>query len=521
MGARIFGIMGRQTAPVVAALLVVLVCAAPVICFVGQASSGGVINSWRAGIESGGAASLSRTMKLVVVVGCIGTTFGWLVGAPLASRQGKGKVLALSMLAAMLICPPFLWAVGVQGWKGLVPFAWQGWFDGYSGHVIASSLVVGSMVALACASGMTWLTRSTMESTLVARGPLHLQRMLYRESLQLAIGVGMLGSLMVAGEAGTGQMMGWQGVAGVIHSAFVTEHDFQKAAARTLLLVVCIAPLGLISALLVTRQVVTRSMPVNSMVGRPNPGIRVPLALVALLPLAIGLTGLIRPLWTGNLYPVFRDAWITLTESAVATIELVVLTTLIVGGIALLLGSIVARRRWLWRVVLTMGLLLIALPQSVYGLGWIMMKSQLPLQVSLPGACEPALVLAARWSLAASHFAALAWRSVPSSAIESARLNGLSWSRWSALLARPILLERVLPVAFLVALMCLGDASAVVMVQRPGWATYATRLFSIMDNSPEKQVAALCLVYIALPFCIAALWAVLRSIIPINLRRQS
>ena len=82
-------------------------------------------------------------------------------------------------------------------------------------------------------------------------------------------------------------------------------------------------------------------------------------------------------------------------------------------------------------------------------------------------------------------------------------------------------MERVLPVAFLVALMCLGDASAVVMVQRPGWATYATRLFSIMDNSPEKQVAALCLVYIALPFCIAALWAVLRSIIPINLRRQS
>jgi ABC-type Fe3+ transport system permease subunit len=334
-----------------------------------------------------------------------------------------------------------------------------------------------------------------------------LRWLLLRTSLSLATGAGLLGALIVAGEAGTGQMMGWQGVAGIIHSAFVTEHDFQKAALRALMLVLCLSPLVLLAAWLIARSVVGRPIAINSLSERPIARHSSWFTAASCLPMIIGLTGLVRPLTNGGLPPAFRDAWLTLTESAVATIELVMSTTLVVACVMLWLGWLMARHVMLWRVVLAVGLMLIALPQSIHGLGWLMLRAHLPISPNHGFfALEPAAVLSARWSLVASHFAALVWQEIPTSSLDAARLSGLSRRQWLLLIARPVIFNRVLPLAFLVSLLCLGDASAVALLQRPGWSTYATRLFSIMDNAPERQIAALCLVYLALPAVLAGLW---------------
>jgi len=191
----------------------------------------------------------------------------------------------------------------------------------------------------------------------------------------------------------------------------------------------------------------------------------------------------------------------------VATAELAAFTMLMVGGVSLGLGRLMAARPWLWRGVLVTGLVLIGLPPSIHGLGWILLRSHLPFDLAaLPRAFEPAALLSLRWSLVASHFAALAWQAVPTSALDAMRLLGVPTHRRWWLMIWPVLRSRVLPLAVIVSLVCLGDATAVVLVQPPGWATYATRLFSIMDNAPEKQVAAMCLTYLAVPSLLAALW---------------
>jgi ABC-type Fe3+ transport system permease subunit len=229
------------------------------------------------------------------------------------------------------------------------------------------------------------------------------------------------------------------------------------------------------------------------------------LPVVTAIPLFIGLTGLLRPITNGPITPVFRDALITLSESGKATLELGALVVLMVTLLSLLLGKVVVTRPRLWRAVLIAGIVLIGLPPSVYGLGWILLKNRLFLDLTaMPRAMEPALLLSLRWTLLASHFAALAWLSVPTSAMDATRLMGLSRLRRWWLLAWPVLFVRVLPIAVIIALLCIGDATAITIVQPPGWATYATRLFSTMDNAPEKQVAAMCLTYLALPLLLGA-----------------
>lgn len=452
---------------------------------------------------------MKRTLQLVGMVGAVSTLFGLLVGTWLSLCSGSGKLFALMLLALMLLCPPFLWAVGVQGWKGFVPFQAQLWFDGFSGHVLASSLFACPLAALICVGGLSWISQSAVSSVLLIGGRAKLWWLLLKAGLPLALGAGLLSALLVAGEAGTGQMMGWQSAAGVIHAAFAIEHDFQKAAERAWMLVFLLLPLAALASWLIARHKDGRRLAVQAgAVTDRSVGLILP--VVAALPLLIGLAGLLRPLTNGPITPVFRDALITLSESGEATLELGVLLVLMVTSISLLLGKLIVTRPKLWCAVLIAGLVLIGLPPSIHGLGWILLKNRLHLDLTaMPRALEPALLLSLRWTLLASHFAALAWQSVPTSAMDAMRLMGLPRLRRWWLLAWPVLFTRVLPIAVIIALLCLGDATAIVIVQPPGWATYATRLFSTMDNAPEKQVAAMCLTYLTLPLVLGALGLVM------------
>ena len=497
--------MDRRTLPLVAILLLIG-CALPVLFFLREMSVSGVFSIIQKVDASATNKSLMNSLTLVVLAGGTGTLLGWLLGTPLTLFSGWRKACSVAPLAMILLCPPFLWAVGIQGWKGFVPFSEQSWFDGFSGHLIDSVIVVLALVALTCGCHSRWLKRSTIEATRLSAGDGMLRWQLYRASFPLAIGSGLLGGLIVAGESGTGQMMGWQGFAGVIHSAFITEHNFQKAASRAFVLSLCLLPVAALAAWQIVRPTTTR-LPSIDNYATPPVCTGLWLIVAAWIPLIVVLLGLLRPLWTGVSGPAFRDAWLTLRESIGATLELAVVTSVITAFSASLIGIAMVRSRTLWRAGLALGIIMLGLPQSIHGLGWLMLRNHLPiLTPEAPASWETAVVLAMRWIPAASHFAALGWRTLPASSLESARLHGVSWWGMLRLSGRPVILNQVIPVAGVVALLSLGDASAIVLLQRPGSATFATRLFAIMDNAPEKQVAALCLVGFLIPLVPCICW---------------
>ncbi|MES2598328.1 MAG: hypothetical protein V4662_23540 [Verrucomicrobiota bacterium] len=501
--------MGRAAIKVSLILLVLALCLAPVAVFVVQASAQSLSGAWADAFTSSGLGSLTRTFKLMLAAGTLGTAYGWLVGTWLSLQGGLQRRLSLALLTVPVICPPFLWAVGVQGWKGFVPFGMQMWFDGFSGHVIASTIPIAALAASVCATRAEWLSPAAIESVLLARGPRWLFWLRLRACWQGAVGAGMLGALMAAGDAGTGQMMGFQGLAGVIHSAFVTEHDFSKAASRALVTLLILAPVGLLAALALTRPLMARRLAVNALPGDSAArGGGFWLVMLAALPLLTGVTGLLRPLWggTSSTAPAFRDATLTLQESLRPTCLLFLAVVAILVLTLIPLGRWMAGRRWVWALLLGTGVMLLAIPQSVHGLGWLMLRGWLPLPWETGRSLDVGLALSARWMLVGAHLMALSWRSLPASALDATRLFTGSWISRVLVLSRPVLVQAALPVAVCLALVSLGDASSVVLLQAPGWATYATRLFSIMDNAPEKQVAAMCLVYLGLPLLLVLAW---------------
>ena len=211
--------------------------------------------------------------------------------------------------------------------------------------------------------------------------------------------------------------------------------------------------------------------------------------------------GWMKMLVSGSSGPAFRDARLVWTESLPPTVGLVLQAGLLLVLLATPLGWWVGRSQFATQLALVTGLIVCALPSNVHALGWLLIRNAMRLA---PGdgifsQLDMALARAARWLLIAVWFAASARRRLPASALEALHLAGMSpLRRWVGYVFPTAERRLVLP-AIVCACASLADVTAGALLQPHGQATYAMRLFAIMDNAPERQVAAMCVTYLLVP----------------------
>lgn len=484
--------MGRPAASVAVSWLAMALCVLPTAAFLFTLQWHVLATEFGSAWSPGGMPSVIRTVELALSAAAIGGLFGWLTGLWLNLSKPTARSAAYVLLAIPLVCPPFLWAVGVQSWKRFLPFEHQFWLDGFSGHVIASSLVTAPIVALLCATGGNAYTQSAMESALMHGGKVKLAIVLLRSSLPLAISGSLVAGFFVAADVGTGQMMGWQTGAGVIHAALVTGQNFDQAASRSLLMLSMVVPLVTLAAWPLSQRVIYHSPPPRTKGQMSFHGMSV--VALAAIPLFGGMGAMLCTVFLSGIRPLWRDAWLTWSESAAATFEMAGISALVTAVMATFLGVCLVNHPRLWRVCLIVGFVLLSVPQSIHGLGWILLRTKLLNLSAFVG--EPAIIVSLRWCLAAAHFVALAWSRMQTTALDATRLLCPSRSlRWWTI-TKPLVTNAIVPVAMITGLIVTGDAAATVLLQPPGWAPYSVRLFGIMDNAPEAHVAMFCLIYL-------------------------
>jgi iron(III) transport system permease protein len=157
-----------------------------------------------------------------------------------------------------------------------------------------------------------------------------------------------------------------------------------------------------------------------------------------------------------------------------------------------------ALRAWRWVDFLT--LLLLVLPSPVIGIGLIGLWNR-PATDWIYG--TPMMILLgymAQYLALTSRTTAAALAQIPASMDEAAAVTGAGWFRRlftiTAPLARPGLLA-----AWLVAyIFCLRDTGIALLVYPPGHDTLPVRIFTLMANSPEGLIAALCVLMMAATF---------------------
>ena len=157
-----------------------------------------------------------------------------------------------------------------------------------------------------------------------------------------------------------------------------------------------------------------------------------------------------------------------------------------------------ALRTWRWVDFLT--LLLLVLPSPVIGIGLIGLWNRPATEWIYS---TPAMILLgylAQYIALTSRTTAATLAQIPASMDEAAAVSGAGWFRRllriTAPLSRPGLLA-----AWLVAyIFCLRDTGITLLVYPPGHDTLPVRIFTLMANSPEGLIAALCVLMMAATF---------------------
>ncbi|MCX6874650.1 MAG: hypothetical protein NTW21_12720 [Verrucomicrobia bacterium] len=468
--------------------------------------------------------ALAQSGRQVLWVSLLGFALGWPYGVVSGLFRYPFKRLCLALLLLPLVMPPFLWAIGLQGLKPFVSFARQSWLDGFSGCVLSYSTQVFPLVALAAMAQASLITASEREAALVGGGIRHLLRQCLRATWPSAAAAAVVGGVLTLSDPGCGQITGSHGVASVILTALSARNDFAVASLKALSAGLLVLPAVAFAAIVLARKLHGPAVRVDF--GRTadiQPGSRwaacwtglgmLTAAGMFLLP---AFAGLVRPLAGLGRGHFLRQAGQVMLESAAPTAWYGVGAALTAVLLGLVIAAGVGHSRLRFRLVFALGLGFLALPSALHALGVVSATAAMPAPVAALLRSEIAVGAAIGWRFVplAAILLALAWRRLSRSMLDARRVHAVPAGRFLLVVALPVLWRPVIGVFVLVALLALADVSTTMLLQPPGASSYGTRLFAVMDNSPEKLVAALCLGQAALPLLAVAVHSVLAILIP-------
>jgi len=448
--------------------------------------------------------AVKRSLVLMGYVLGLAFGLGWPLGVLLGTYKFPGKTAGFVCLAVPLFTPTFLWAIGVSSVRPFFSYRNQQWFDGLSGSVLTCVLQVVPLVALVASAAARTLTESQTEAVRIASGAWGLLRWTARYVLPVSLCAALLGALMTLSDPGTGQIMGYHGIASEILIAFASKHDAGLAARKAIALGLVLSPvIGWLSwrmAYWADRQFLGRDLrraePIEP--GRKRWALTAGFLIFAVGLLFPALAGLARPLQLQAPQHLL-SAWNVLRESMAVTVFYGLCAGVVGSALGVAAGWAAGPVSLLRRLVLAASFILMAMPASLTALGILVISARLP--PSFDAVTRSGWVVGVAYGIRFAPLAVVlclhAGCQLPRSQSDAATLHGVPFWKWLLRVVLPHLRPSLMVCVLVIALLSLAEVSTTLLLQPPGQASFPARIFSVLDNISERALAALCVVYIS------------------------
>ncbi len=467
---------------------------------------------------------MGHSLQLALLTAATST----LIGVPLGVLLGKTDVPlrgALTLLfTAPLLIPSYVLAVAwfsILGRSGLLsgalPDAWSqeisSAFFGLSGCtlVLATAFMPIAML-LTIAFLRTVNPRLENAGRLVSGWPSILHRItlpLIAPAIAFAV---VLIFLLSLGEIGVPMYLHFPVYPVETLTQFAAFYDFRAAtvAAAPLLLVTLII-LGLQTGLHKRVLELGRRTPRGEAVQIALGPWRLPLFLLVL---ALALVVLAFPLGAlvvqSSSFAVYKVALARAGDSVLRSLAFAATSATLLTVLGFFLGYLSERRTLsVWWANEWLGLLLLALPGSVIGIGLISLWNTKPTSFIYASPAILILGYVAQYAILPMRVVSASLGAVPRSLEEAARLSGAGWLMTVWYIVAPLAARGLLAAWLIGYVFSLRDIAISIVVYPPGSDTLPIRILTLMANGAPSLIAALCIILIAvtlLPLGAAGLW---------------
>jgi iron(III) transport system permease protein len=459
--------------------------------------------------------AIRRSLWLIAAVAIGACALGWPTGTLLGLVGVPGRRVFLAFLAIPLFTPSFLWAIGMSSCRPLLAYRHQWWFDGFPGVVLTGVVQGVPLVVFATLLAVRTLPASQLDAARLAGGFGTLIRASARFSFPAAFGGATLAGILALADPGPAQIMGYHGIASEILIAFSARYDAGLAATKALVMGLVLLPL----LLAVSWKIATWSQ--SHLLGRDvrqanrvlrglvPQAVAITLCVACLVLLLPAFIGLIRPLRPGVTADSFHSAWAILNQSAGTTVRygLTAAATATIMAVMLNLSWGSSRSGRLSLCLLSF--LLLSLPPSLHALGFAGLASQLPsfFDPLTRSGNAVGIALGLRLLPIPVLFWLRGWSALPASRHHAAAVHGVPFLLYHWRVTMPQLLPTILASFLVVVLISIADVSSTLLLLPPGASTFTTRIFGVIDNTSERILSALCVIYIAAGFLLLVLFA--------------
>jgi iron(III) transport system permease protein len=459
-------------------------------------------------------AALSRSFLVAVSVTILSCSIALPAGVFAGLYDFPFRRLLLLSLALPLLIPSFLTAIGLSLLRLTLGLSPDSFLSGFIGTVLSFTTFAVPLVLFVALASVRTISCSQLQAARLAAGERHVFLLVTRSVAAPALLTAVLAGVLTLSDPGPGQILGHSGAATEILVSFAAQYDFATAASQCLLLATIALGCGLPVAVLLAPKLATGLLARDV---KPAP----PLAVRALRPfatilfLALLTFEIVLPL-LGFVLPLFRNfplqrAWQDVSRTLANTMLYGAGAALLATAFGLI-GAIAAGRSTVLRtVLLSVLLVLFALPPALSALGLVHLASISPWQFDpfLRGHLVVMLALALKLVPITAIFAMRGFGTSSPSWAPAAALHGVSLATYFVRVLLPWLSAIILPAGLLALLLAMADVSTVLLLHPPGEASLPLAIFTVMANAPESLVAALCLLYIAGAAIVLALFPAL------------
>ncbi|MGH8542907.1 MAG: ABC transporter permease [Gammaproteobacteria bacterium] len=470
---------------------------------------------------------LAQSLTLSSLTALCGTGLGVPLGVLLGKTDLPLKHLFVVLFTLPLLLPPYFLAVawshvlGREGWLseiagGSLAAVSSAWLFGLPGCVLVLTTVFMPVAMLLTMAYLKTVDPRLEEAgRLVARWP----RVLYGITLPmirpgLAWGA-LLVFLLAVGEFSVPMYLRYDVFPVEILTQFSAFYDFGAATAAAV-------PLALLTVTVLIGEELFSGAPRQAMrgfmgaaegslirLGAAGTGWLTGVGLVCVVLVILPLGELVLQTSPSDYVDALNRGGDSLLHSLVYAASGATLLTLL-GFFCGYLIHTHALRAWRWVDFLT--LLLLVLPSPVIGIGLIGLWNR-PATDWIYG--TPMMILLgymAQYLALTSRTTAAALAQIPASTDEAALVTGAGWFRRLLTITAPLAGPGLLAAWLVAYIFCLRDTGIAMLVYPPGHDTLPVRIFTLMANSPEGLVAALCVLMMAATFLpLAPLGLIMKS----------
>jgi len=469
-----------------------------------------------AGLGSGFTTAVGRSLAVGAGAAAGSLILGLSCGLLAGLYRFPAKGIFLAALAAPLLTPSFLWAIGLSMLRIELGLPRDSFLSGAPGCVLSFAALGAPLVLFAVFLAVRSLPPSQVDAARLAGGEGAVLHYAARATLPVALAVSLLGGVLSLSDPGPGQILGFASAATQILISFSSLYDFDLATRQCLVIAGIVLAASAPLVWLCARWLAVELLPHNMGVMRPR--IWTPASWLG--PTLLGLVFLVitmAPL-AGLTMPILNRFWLvrvveTFARTGSNTLLYGMLAGLIATVLALCLAICATRVRSL-RIALFAGLVLVfVLPPSLSALGTVFASSAAPswLDPILRSRFTVGVVLGIRLTPVAGIILVRAIGAMPPSWALAASVHGVSLAAYMRKVLGPVLAGPMAASVALAALIATADVTTILLLQPPGQSSFPVTLFTVMANAPESMVASLCLSYVAGSFlAIAGILATFR-----------